>query len=279
MVNGGLFDNMPSADTDKCRPVDTDKNKVREILGSEPAKSIIRKHNAVVGYADDIILAVFFKGNLNDDSYWKSKETAEKSFQDLIHELDLNTELYFPVCNSGNFGWRANKNTYEMSPSSYKYMMSETEYSFQDFYPLKRDIADFARTHGAENTMCIAYSWNSYDYKLKGYANSSDIRYEDIKEEILEYAKTYIGKKHRKFEITLSVGKRASDSKQYEAFVISYKGDKGAFSQKGSFVISQNKFGDGFMEVRVPLAGETKYKFDFNDWKSTVEDAIDWICS
>lgn len=280
--DGMLFGDMPSAETEKCRETETDKGNVKSILNSEPAKSIIKKYNAVVGYADDITLAMFFEGNPKGDNkiYWKNKEDAEKRFQELLHELDLNTELFFNVGYAGNVGWNARKNIYDATIYSYKEMMRETEYSFLKFYSLKRDIADFARVHGAENTMCMAYLWNRYRYNLKGYKNSTDIKYEDIKNDILEYAKSYIGKKYPNYEVGLSVGKRANDgdSSPYEAFVVKHKGGDSVFHYVGSFVIKQNKFGDGTVKVRVPLAGEHVQDLDFNNWQKSIENVIDFIC-
>lgn len=98
--------------------------------------------------------------------------------------------------------------------------------------------------------------------------------------DMLEYAKSYIGRKYPKLDICLTTGKRALDSGQpYEAFVVEYRNAKTAFDQKGSFVITQNKFGDGTAVVRAPLAGQSERKFDFNDWRKELEEIIDWLCS
>ncbi len=281
---GLLFDNMPSADTDECRPVDCDSGKVKAILQQDAAKRIIRKYDASIGYGnDDITLAIFFDGNRNENEtlYWKNKESAEKKIQSLLHDLDVETELYFRVADGGNVGWDANKYVYETSGIwDYNEMIRDSKYPFEMFYGLKGAVTAFANAHGKDSTMCVCFRWNRYNCQLKGYASSTDIRYEDIKGDMLEYAKSYIGRKYPKLDIRLSTGKRASDGGQpYEAFVVEYRNAKTPFDQKGSFVITQNKFGDGTAVVRAPLAGESERKFDFGDWRKALDEIIDWICS
>lgn len=281
---GLLFDDMPSADTDKCRPVGCDSAKIKAILQQDVAKRIIRKYDAIVGYgSEDITLAIFFEGNRNENAslYRKNRESMEKKIQNLLHELDVETELYFRVAYSGNVGWDAYKDVYETSGIwDYDDMIDNSKYQFGKFYGLKGVVTAFANAHGKDNTKCVCFSWNRYKYQLKGYASSTDIRYEDIKGDMLEYAKSYIGRKYPKLDIRLTTGKRASDSGQpYEAFVVEYRNAKTAFDQKGSFVITQNKFGDGTAVVRAPLAGESERKFDFNDWRKALDEIIDWICS
>lgn len=284
MLGGLLYDNMPSSDKNKCRPVKVSKDDIKKILESDKAKNIIRKHNAVVGYGSEkITLMILFEGNYktNSKQYWKNKEITEKEFQEMLHELDLNTDLYFEVSWAGNVGWCANKQTYPGDVYSYK-NMDDSEYDFEPFYALKSYIRNFAKTHGEDNTYSVSFIWGRYDFNIKGYNNSTDIKYEDIKNDILEYSKSYIEKKYPKFKISLATGKRISDTggKPYEAFVVEYKGaGDPVFKQKGSFVITQNRFGDGKISLRAPLSGETETSFDFNDWKKCIGDAIDYLCN
>jgi hypothetical protein len=174
---GLLFDNMPSADTDECRPVGCDSAKIKAILQQDAAKRIIRKYDANIGYGSgNITLAIFFEGNRNEDAslYWKNKESAEKKIQNLIHELDVETELYFEVAYSGNVGWDADKNVYDAGGIwDYDRMIDESKYPFEMFYGLKGAITAFANAHGKDNTMCVCFSWNRYKYQLKGYASST----------------------------------------------------------------------------------------------------------
>lgn len=136
----------------------------------------------------------------------------------------------------------------------------------------------FKRLREQGYTHVVNYVFNHYRMKVKDFSKSSDIVYDEIKGEMLEYAKEYMKEKYPGYEIELSIGKRGYDKDEYESFVVYHGSSSKSTNYIGGFELTQNKFGDVECEEHHVLAGHSEFDFDINNWKKEIGELIDRLC-
>lgn len=275
-----LFKDMPSADKENYRRIKIKYSEYRKLY-TDKVKKIIEDDGFIFGENNNhIIIAIAVKGTwktLDYNEYNKIITPYEKKFQELINKLDKETDIYFEASYAGNSGWDANKIIYSNIATTYgkKKIEYELKYDFSDLNPIKSYVYSSMKKYGSDDTTIIYYDRNDINCYKKSSEKSTDIKYDDIKDEILEYANQVAKSINKEYNISISKGKRQSDnnSDNYEAFVVNK-----SKAQYGHFVIEQNKFGDASISVRIPLVGESTYDLDFNKWKEDIEKVIKRIC-
>jgi len=275
-ANIRIFNDMPSDNTNDFRPVQLGLDGVRKIMKRPKVKKILEKYKCVADCSPScgwVELVLLFDNKENDI------EKVYESFQNMLHELDLNTELYIDTEISNNIAFKGKK-VYQCFHHEYKDMEYYIKhgYEWSSYKGLENIINDFTNIHGKENTNCLYCCWAEKSPNKKEYGFSDT--------DILNYAKSYIEKRYPKFEIELLNGKRSYDTKSYNAFVVSYKGYKDKFGgQAGSFVVefikggTEDEMNTYRLSVRAPLGGEYKDKINIDNWKETINEAIDWLCN
>jgi len=278
-----LFRNMPSNNKDKYRSIKIDFNEYKKLY-TDQVKKIIEDAGFVLGINNkNVVIAIAIEGtydSVNKDYYkWhKLIDPYEKRIQKLINTLDKKTDIYFESSWAGNVGWKSEKIVYKAVSTTYgrKNLYDDMKYDFNDLSAVESYVLQSMKKFGQDNTTILYYNRNDINCYKKSSKKSTNLKYDDLKEEILEYANQFAKSINKDYNIELSTGKRQSDnnSDSYEAFVV-YKGK----AQYGHFTLSQNKFGDMFVSVRVPLCGESKADLDLNNWKPDIEKIIKRIYS
>lgn len=269
-----FFDNMPSmSDEQRARNVGIDK--CYAILKTKTAQDILKKYGVEINKAkEDILLYIPATGERYGDY-----DEQIMAMQNCLHELDCETELYFETVLAGNVGITANKIIYRGIgiPSINKILKDGCKYDFESHYGMT-SILNVLLNKGYNHL--VEYDINHYMFKIKSSTKSSDIVFNDIKSEILEYAKDYIKRVYPSYSIELRIGKRGFDTnhKEYESFIIYHGSSTNPHNQIGGFELTQNKFGDTRCDVHYVLGGNTDYEFDINNWKDGIEELIDSFC-
>lgn len=273
-----LFKDMPSSNKDKYRRIEIKFSEYKQLYTDEVQK-LIESEGFVFGANNySITIAIAFKGNSQDTNYRKNFDEYKEKFQNLINKLDNITDIYFETGWSGNVGKFADKEIYSNIGwiNKGEKINDEMKYNFNDLTPVKSYVTKMMSKFGKDNTTILYYNRNDINCYKKSSKNSTDIKFDDIKEEICKYADNFAKSIDKSYSVILSTGRRQSDypNEKYEAFIVNKNK-----SQYGHFTITQNKFGDTSASVRIPLAGESKYKIDLNDWKKDIEKIIKYICS
>lgn len=258
-----LFDEMPSTEREKMRPVKVSYQEFEKRFQDSKIQRLIKTFGGVIGFSERNSVTIAIP--LPDES--QAVQTIIK-MQQLLNALDVLTDIYIRASWAGNCGVFADKNTYDgVRHGSRKTIENQSEYNFQDLWSVKSALK------GANYV--VYKSFNHYEWEIKGYEKSTEINYEDVKQDILASANQYANK--RGATVELAYGSRQSDGgKQYEAYVV-YKGKDSRLGQIGSFVISQNSFGDCSVSVRVPLCGESSSNFDINNYQKEVQKILEYM--
>lgn len=263
LMGTNLFDEMPSAEEKKMRPVKVSYNEFAERFKSSQIQNLIKSYGCVIGFNDNAYITIAIP--LADES---QSTQARVRMQELLNAIDVMTDVYIEASWAGNCGVFADKNAYMgVRQGSRKTIENQSEYNFQDLWAVKSAL------RGANYV--VYKSFNHYEWEIKGYEKSTEINYEDVKQDILASANQYA--QQRGAVVELVNGRRQSDSgKSYEAFLV-YNGKDKRNGQIGSFVISQNSFGDCSVSVRVPLCGERQSDFNLNNYQQEVQNILDYM--
>lgn len=263
MLGSNLFDTMPSFDKTNMRVLSVPYEEFERRFKESSVLETIKRYGFHIGFSRDYYVTIAMPLNCEGDI-----PQARAKLQELLNELDRNTDIYIQVRYDGNCGQFAEKNIYDDSVCGSKTIENEIGYNFLTFHSLRNIM------RGAKHA--VSFSFNSYDWKIKGYEKSTEIKYTEIKDDLLRHAKDFA----KKFGciVELSQGKRGCDSESdtYEAFVC-YRGKVDAYNQLGSFVINQNKFGDCSICVNVPLCGSHGGDFDIQNYKAEIEKVLKGI--
>lgn len=276
-----LFDEMPSV-SDEQRPKKVGIEKCWDIFNSRQAQNILKKYNVTAWKTRDCI-ALYFPVNVKSDvkgKIYSELEEYEMIMQECVNELDRETELYFETYtyHRWDFGKMNDKIVYRyVSSDSIDYLWrNKTKYGFDRYYDM--GLTFNSLTKKGYNYL-IEYVSDMHDMKIKDYSKSSDIDIDEIKEEMFEYAKDYVKRKHPGYSIELVRGKRGFDTErdEYESFIV-YRGSSSKYTnQIGGFEFLQNKFGDVKCLFHHVLGGSTSFGFDINNWKGEIESVIDMM--
>ena len=273
MLGKPMFDSMPSM-SDEQRSKNVGIEKCYDILKTKQAQDILKKYGITMWKTKEKI-ALYIPIKVKSKYYIECKE-FELAMQKCINELDQKTELYFETEWAGNVGVMANKIVYShIGPSSVENILKdECDYDFETYYGMKSTLKSLL---SKGYNYVVDYVFNRYKMEVKCYTKSSDVSLNEIKDEILKYAKDYIKRKNPKYSIELMRGKRGyeTSSNDYESFVIFNGSSSNMANQVGGFELNQNKFGDTTCDVHYILGGNTSFDFDINNWKSELESVID----
>lgn len=269
-----LFDNMPSASDDQ-RGHNIGIQKCYEILNTKTAQSILKRHGVGMNRTkESIVLYIPTKGKYANDF-----DNENMAMQECLNELDRETELYFGTDCVSNFGILADKLAYTSVGiiKIERALEEECRYDFLRYYGMASVLKGLLNK-GYDHL--VEYEFDRYRFQRKDYAKSSEIVLDDIKGEILEYAKQYIKKAYPSYSIELRTGKRGYDTGrgEYESFIIYHGSSSNPNNQTGGFELTQNKFGDTHCYVHYGLGGSTDYDFDINNWKKSIEELIGSFC-
>lgn len=273
MLGKPMFDSMPSM-SDEQRPKNVGIEKCHDILKTKQAQDILKKYGVTMWKTKEHI-ALYIPIKVKS-KYYTEFEEPELAMQKCINELDQKTELYFETGWAGNVGVMANKIVYSyIGPSSVENILKDgCDYDFETYYGMKSTLKSLL---SKGYNYVVEYVFNRYRMEVKCYTKSSDVSLNEIKDEILKYAKDYIKRRNPKYSIELMRGKRGyeTSSNDYESFIIFNGSSSNMANQVGGFELNQNKFGDTTCDVHHILGGNTSFDFDINNWKSELESVID----
>lgn len=275
MLGKPMFDNMPSM-SDEQRPKKVGIEKIYDILKTKQAQDILKKYGVTMCKTKENI-ALYIPVKVKNTNY-NELDKPKLDMQKCINELDQKTELYFATDWAGNIGVTANKIVYSnIYHSTIKNILqNKCDYNFDEYYGMKSTLNSLL---SEGYNYVIDYVFNRYKMKIKYYTKSSDVSLDEIKNEILKYAKDYIKRRNPNYSIELIRGKRGyeTSSNDYESFIIFNGSSSKMTNQVGGFKLEQNKFGDTSCIVHHILNGTTSFDFNIDDWKSELESVIDTI--
>lgn len=253
-----MFDNMPSADYKSCCAqivacplTDADKTTINEIADKHGFK--VKVIHSTFGTKK---VAYFFYKKVTKEQYENRYKYADlkNTLQELIHELDEETPLYFETRSF----WSEGKQV--------KYFPRE----FEDGKHLREWVFSSS----------IFDSWFEDGYYLCEFTYCVKIDPNEIIDEELNYEVLRDTAKEMfpKLNIDIVNGKRGCDGEEtYNALLI--YNERGSYlGQLGSITLTKDKYNNVYrLCKRVPLCGECSFKLGKDTWRDELKHSIEFM--
>lgn len=251
-----MFDNMPSADYQFCSaPIvdcpltDADKATINEIADKHGFK--VKVIHSTFGTEK---VAYFFHKKVTEEQYNKFYGRGDNTLQELIHELDEETPLYFETRSF----WSEGKQV-KYFPKGFEDGKHLREWEFPS------TIFDSRFEDG--------YYLCEYTYCVK--IDPNDVIDEELNYEVLrDIAKEMFPD----LNIDIVNGKRGCDGEEtYNALLI--YNERGSYlGQLGSITLTKDEYNNVYrLCQRVPLCGECSFRLGKDTWRSQLKHAIEFM--
>ena len=153
------------------------------------------------------------------------------------------------------------------------YIKCRSKRSWCDYYEEKViDGRKDATQQDEKPFECIMHLMDRREEELKELAKNPPI--EEVIPQALEYVHKYLPTNGKyKYQADTEHGKRAYDSKSFDAIVIRYSDN----SYCGLIELARNKFGEYYMKYAMPLAGECEHKTSIENLEADIKSAVHFM--
>ena len=184
----------------------------------------------------------------------------------MIHVKEQDRDIFAPLCRCGYYV------EYVQIWGSV-YIRYQSKRSWCDYY--KEKVIDGQKDASQQDEKpfeCIMHLMDRREEELKELAKNPTI--EEVMPQALEYVRKYLPTNGKyKYQANTEHGKRAYDSKSFDAIVIRYTDD----SYCGLIELTRNKFGEYYMKYAAPLAGESSFQTNLEELETDIKDAVRFL--